>query len=124
MTHKYQGRSNWQRKPKGVTMTHKYQGRSNWQRKPKGVTMTRKYQGRINWQRKPKGVTMTHELDQRNKKTATKENMGTGALVRGRGSRRRSNPLNFEGNPMHCKICDSVMHFQRDCPHSYENQSK
>ena len=25
---------------------------------------------------------------------------------------------------MRCKIYDSVMHFQSDCPHSYENQSK
>ena len=61
---------------------------------------------------------------QGNKQTATKVNMGTEALARGRGNRRRSNPLNFEGNPMRCGVCDSVMHFQRDCPHSYENQSK
>ena len=61
--------------------------------------------GRSNWQRKPKGVTMTHEY-QGNKQTATKENMDTGALAlaRGRGSRRRSNPLNFEGNPMRCTL--------------------
>ena len=58
---------------------------------------------------------MTHEY-QGNKQTATKEHMGTGALARGCGSRRRSNTLNFEGNPMCCRICGS--------PHSYENQSK
>ena len=79
--------------------------------------------GKSNWQRKPKGVTMTHEY-QGNKQTATKENMGTGTPARGRGSRRKSNPSNSEGNPMCCRICDSVMHFQRNCPHSYENQSK
>ena len=66
---------------------------------------------------------MTHEYHG-NKQTATEENMGTGALARGRGSRRRSNPLNFDGNPMRCIICDSMMHFQRDCPQPYENQSK
>ena len=66
---------------------------------------------------------MTHEY-QGNKQTATKETMGTGDLASRRGNRRRSNPLNFEGNSMSCRICDSVMHFQRDCPHSYENQSK
>ena len=88
------------------------------------VNITTGYsRGRSNWQRKPKGVAMTHEY-QGNKQTATKENIGTGALARGRGSRRRSNPLNFEGNLMRCRICDSVMHFQRNCPHSYENQSK
>ena len=80
--------------------------------------------GRSNWKRKPEGVTMTHEY-QGNKQTATKENMCTGALVRGHGSIRRStcNPLKFEGNPMRSRICHSVMHFQCDCPHSYENQS-
>ena len=46
--------------------------------------------GRSNWQRKPKGVIMTHEY-QGNKQTATEENVLTGALARGRGSR-RSNP--------------------------------
>ena len=66
---------------------------------------------------------MTHEY-QENKQTATKESMVTGARARGRGSRKRTNPLNFEGNTMRCRICDSVMHFQRDCPHSYESQSK
>ena len=50
--------------------------------------------------------------------------MGTGTLARGHGSRRKSNPLNSEGNLMCCRICDSVMHFQRDCSHSYKNQSK
>ena len=78
---------------------------------------------RSNWQRKPKCVSMTHEY-QGNKQTATEENMGTGTLAGGHGSRRRSNLLNFDGNPMRCRICDSVMHFQRDCPQSYENQSK
>ena len=76
-----------------------------------------------NWERKPKGVAMTHEY-QGNKQTATKENIGTGALTRGLGSRRKSNPLNFEENPMYCRMCDSVMHFRHDCPHSYENPSK
>ena len=87
------------------------------------ITRGRYGRGKSNWQKKPKGVTMTHEY-QGNNETATKENVGTGALARGCGSRRRSNPLNCEGNPMRCRICDSVMHFQHDCPHSYENQSK
>ena len=46
------------------------------------------FRGKSNWQRKPKGVTMTHQY-QGNKQTATKENMGTGTLARGRGSRRK-----------------------------------
>ena len=50
--------------------------------------------------------------------------MGTETLTRGRGSRRRNNYLNSEGNPMRCRIHDAVMRFQRDCPRSYENQFK
>ena len=57
------------------------------------ITRERYGRGRSNRQRKPKGVTMTHEY-QGNEQTTTKENMGTAALARGRGSRRRSNPLN------------------------------
>ena len=51
------------------------------------VNITRGGYGRErgNWQKKPKAVTMT-PVYQRNKQTATKENMGTGALARGRGS--------------------------------------
>ena len=51
------------------------------------VNITRGGYGRErgNWQKKPKAVTMT-PVYRRNKQTATKENMGAGALARGRGS--------------------------------------
>ena len=37
---------------------------------------------------------------------------------------RKQNPTDIEGNLMTCNICQSVMHFSRDCPHSYENIKK
>ena len=27
------------------------------------------------------------------------------------------NPIGFNGKPMKCKICESILHFMRDCPH-------
>ena len=37
---------------------------------------------------------------------------------------RKQNPLDPEGKPLKCIICESVLHFARDCPHSYENLNK
>ena len=36
----------------------------------------------------------------------------------------KTNPTDSTGNPMTCNICHSIMHFSRDCPHSYENIKK
>ena len=38
------------------------------------------------------------------------------------GARRRNNPLDSEGNISRCVVCDSRLHWARDCPHSYESQ--
>ena len=34
---------------------------------------------------------------------------------------RQLNPLGSNGTPIRCRICDSVLHLQKDCPHSYKN---
>jgi len=36
---------------------------------------------------------------------------------------RRSNPLDNEGNITRCIICDSKLHWARNCPHSYERKN-
>ena len=33
------------------------------------------------------------------------------------------NPVDSEGNVRRCVICDSRLHWARDCPHSYENMN-
>ena len=38
--------------------------------------------------------------------------------------KRISNPVGPDGNPMRCKICESIFHFARACPDSYENLAK
>ena len=35
---------------------------------------------------------------------------------------RRANPLDRDGNPMRCFICDSKFHWARDCPDAHENR--
>ncbi len=42
----------------------------------------------------------------------------------GRGGNRRRNPLGNDGNPLKCHICESILHFARNCPDSYENMNK
>ena len=37
---------------------------------------------------------------------------------------RRMNPLDSDGEVSRCMVCDSKFHWARDCPHSYENNSK
>ena len=37
------------------------------------------------------------------------------------GPSRRMNPLDTDGNVSRCVICDSRLHWVRDCPHSFEN---
>ena len=39
-------------------------------------------------------------------------------------NRHKTNPTDSNGNPMTCNICQSIMHFSRDCPHSHENIKK
>ncbi len=41
-----------------------------------------------------------------------------------RRSRRTPNPLGTDGMPMKCVICESIFHFARNCPDSYENIEK
>ena len=61
-----------------------------------------------------------------------------GCYQRGRGSRpvprgfsgmqnrvfHKRNPVDQEGNPLNCNICESILHFAEDCPHSYANLNK
>jgi len=65
------------------------------------------YKGRYNARRKAGG--------QRNFSSTTTSN---------RNSSRRSNPVDPTGNPMRCMVCQSIMHFVRDCPHAYENNAQ
>ena len=37
---------------------------------------------------------------------------------------RKRNPVDQEGNPLKCNICESILHLAKDCPHSYENLNK
>ena len=37
---------------------------------------------------------------------------------------RRSNPVDQSGNHLRCMVCQSTMHFVRDCPHAYENNEQ
>ena len=37
---------------------------------------------------------------------------------------RKSNPSDGEGNVMRCMVCDSKLHFVKDCPHAYENMEQ
>ena len=43
---------------------------------------------------------------------------GTDTVSRERAS---FNPCDVNGNRLRCSFCDSVRHFQRDCPHAEEN---
>ena len=36
---------------------------------------------------------------------------------------RSTNPPGFNGKPLKCKICESVMHLMRDCPHSSRSET-
>ena len=47
-------------------------------------------------------------------------NRRVGRRPRGNHSARKSNPVGNDGNISRCIICDSRMHWARDCPHSYE----
>ena len=38
------------------------------------------------------------------------------------GGYRRKNPLDHDGNVSRCVICDSCLHWARDCPHSHERR--
>lgn len=38
--------------------------------------------------------------------------------------RRPTNPLGPDGNPLKCRVCESIFHFIRDCPDSYENRDR
>ncbi len=56
---------------------------------------------------------------------------GSGYVFRGQsgqknrgGHRRSKNPLGEDGYPLKCLICESVLHFARDCPDSYENMNR
>ena len=40
-----------------------------------------------------------------------------------KNSNRRVNPADADGEVSRCIICDSRMHWARECPHSYENNS-
>ena len=42
----------------------------------------------------------------------------------GNNTERKNNPIGPDGTPLQCKVCKSIMHLIRDCPHSYENQKK
>ena len=48
---------------------------------------------------------------------------GRGTTSRGRVSRQR-NPLDMQGNPTRCRICESVYHYASDCPGAYEHREK
>ena len=37
---------------------------------------------------------------------------------------RRQNPLGADGRVTKCAVCSSMMHWARDCPHSYENSER
>lgn len=39
-------------------------------------------------------------------------------------AKKHMNPLGNDGRPLRCTSCDSVRHFMKDCPHSYENSEK
>ena len=41
-----------------------------------------------------------------------------------RGNNRKNNPLSHDGKVSRCIVCDSKLHWARNCPHSYENLSK
>ena len=49
---------------------------------------------------------------------------GSSNINKTQTQRRKTNPVDSTGNPMTCNICQSIMHFSRDCPHSYENMKK
>ena len=48
---------------------------------------------------------------------------GRGRTNRGRISRQR-NPLDSEGNPTTCIVCESIFRYAKDCPDSYRNKEK
>ena len=37
---------------------------------------------------------------------------------------RKRNPVDQEGNPLKCNICESILQFAKDCPHSYADLNK
>ncbi|XP_071118367.1 uncharacterized protein [Haliotis cracherodii] len=39
-------------------------------------------------------------------------------------NQRVQNPIGHDGRPLRCKVCESVYHFIKDCPDSYENMEK
>ena len=39
----------------------------------------------------------------------------------GAGFQKSTNPTGDDGKPLRCACCDSIRHFLRDCPHSWEN---
>ena len=41
-----------------------------------------------------------------------------------RSAKKKSNPPTRGGNPSRCAICDSTMHWARDCPHSEKEDQK
>ena len=45
-------------------------------------------------------------------------NTGTGTVSTERAS---FNPCDVNANRLRCSFCDSVRHYQRDCPHAEEN---
>lgn len=48
-----------------------------------------------------------------------------GGFSGGRGAlRRKVNPRDSSGNLLRCNICDSIRHFQSECPDAWENMNK
>ena len=37
---------------------------------------------------------------------------------------RHTNPIGYDGKPMQCLACESILHMIRDCPHAYENKKR
>ena len=48
----------------------------------------------------------------------------TGANAEDVGGSRKLNPVSSNGDISRCLICDSKLHWARNCPHAYENQKK
>ena len=54
-------------------------------------------------------------------KTMSGNSFNNGVTIQNNGKKFHKNPIDKDGNHMRCRTCDSTMHFQRECPHKFEN---
>ena len=60
----------------------------------------------------------------RNYARTDKPNHGRGANFERLGNGRKLNPVGHNGEVSRCVVCDSRLHWARNCPHAYENANK